>query len=484
MRATGTGLGEGTAVDRMVENGGRWTASRLTRRSFLGRMSQLAVLVAGGPAMATLLADRAEARVCGQTGVSPLCPTFDCDDVWGYCWYATGCCSDGLLKKICDCCAVAWPNVHGYCPDGTNVKCIVESCGSDPRVQTVAITRLSSDSVVEVAAMASGLRFPAAVPEVVLGDGDSALFGAVAMPLGVLVGGPVLLVGRGGLDGRVLGEIERLGARSAKIAGSALPPAIDAALVERGIAVERVGTAPEPEAFSAEVASWVYSRFGYRPCVCIENAGLSAEAAPLAAAFAAAGGWPLAVGAGSRGPAERTFLVGPEAVARAGEVVGAVPVGGATLGSIAQELASLNRVQERPVVDTVVLAPRGSGAALGAAGLAPVVLHEPGSLEGARDWLRANHPGARRIVLVGSSGSLDSGSHKELQSMVNGFEIDRLIGEAGQGLPVIEQPGPERVLGQARVGRAPAPAGPGSLPGSRVRLARRRRRPLRPLRRR
>src|SRR5687767_4760921 len=111
-----------------MEHLGRWTAARSTRRSFLGRMGKVAVMVASGPAVATLLADQAEARVCGQSGVSPKCATFDCDAVWGWCWYANGCCAGGLLKKICDCCEFAYPNVHGYCPTGHNVKCIVESC--------------------------------------------------------------------------------------------------------------------------------------------------------------------------------------------------------------------------------------------------------------------------------------------------------------------------------------------------------------------
>ena len=51
-------------------------------------------------------------------------------------------CAGGALKKICDCCRANHPNVHGYCPSGTNVLCIVESCGADPRVQVVALRRI------------------------------------------------------------------------------------------------------------------------------------------------------------------------------------------------------------------------------------------------------------------------------------------------------------------------------------------------------
>ena len=86
---------DATAIDRSVELLSRWLTVRTSRRSFLGRLARVAVLVATGPTLAVMLARRAEARVCGQTGVTPKCPTFDCDgedDVWGWCWYASpGC---------------------------------------------------------------------------------------------------------------------------------------------------------------------------------------------------------------------------------------------------------------------------------------------------------------------------------------------------------------------------------------------------------
>jgi hypothetical protein len=58
-----------SVLDDAVEQVGRWTAARFTRRSLFGRAGKAAVLVAGGPVIATLLVDRAEARVCGQSGV-------------------------------------------------------------------------------------------------------------------------------------------------------------------------------------------------------------------------------------------------------------------------------------------------------------------------------------------------------------------------------------------------------------------------------
>src|SRR5207249_10169348 len=63
-------------TDALAERAGRWTAARFTRRSLFGRVGRAAVMLAGGPAIATLLADPASARVCGQPGVSPKFSTY------------------------------------------------------------------------------------------------------------------------------------------------------------------------------------------------------------------------------------------------------------------------------------------------------------------------------------------------------------------------------------------------------------------------
>ncbi|MGI9597387.1 MAG: hypothetical protein ACR2QK_14585, partial [Acidimicrobiales bacterium] len=60
-------------LDGTVERLGRWTAARTTRRSFLHRLGQLAVFVAAGPTIAGLLIREAQARVCGQSGITPKC---------------------------------------------------------------------------------------------------------------------------------------------------------------------------------------------------------------------------------------------------------------------------------------------------------------------------------------------------------------------------------------------------------------------------
>src|SRR5688500_5480805 len=135
------------SIDATTERMGRWMAARMTRRHFVNRLAQVAISVAGGPGLAMAMPRTAEAGGCGKSGVPPRGPAYDGgypNSVWGWCWYASGnaCCAGGGLKKICDCCTRAWPNVHGYCPSGTNVRCIVESCYADPRVQTVPLVRV------------------------------------------------------------------------------------------------------------------------------------------------------------------------------------------------------------------------------------------------------------------------------------------------------------------------------------------------------
>ena len=51
------------SLDEGVERLSRWTAARLTRRSFFHRAGQVAMMVAAGPTVATILSRQAEARV-------------------------------------------------------------------------------------------------------------------------------------------------------------------------------------------------------------------------------------------------------------------------------------------------------------------------------------------------------------------------------------------------------------------------------------
>ena len=438
----------------VVEHAGRWTAARSTRRSFLGRVGRLGVLLAAGPAIADLLTDVAEARVCGQSGVSPQCPTYDCDDTWGWCWYAQGCCAGGALKKICDCCGVNWPNVHGYCPSGTNVKCIVESCGADPRLQTVVLRRMPVEGGEALSALVRAERFAGGSVAAVLTDAASSLAVAVAAPVGAVMGAPVLSVGRGPVSGAILGELRRLGAREVKVVGAELPTALDASLAAAGLDVERVGTALDIGPFSEQVGSWIRSVNGADRTVCVAGNGVSRAAAPVAAAFASLGGLPLVVGmTAARRVGTPSYLVGPEVAGRTGELPGSQGVGGGSVSRLSIALADLALGSGALSSNRVVLAPRTLPGLDALAGLgALVILHEPGSLDGARDWLAARASRVSRVDLVGAGGALGTGAYKELQSLMNDFQAYKLIGVGGQGLPVIPQPIAERPIGRARRG--------------------------------
>jgi hypothetical protein len=447
----------------------RWLARRSTRRSFLGRLGRTAVLVAGGSTLATLLVgDEAEARVCGQSGVSPKCPTYDCDDgIWGWCWYATGCCSGGELKKICDCCAPV-DNVHGYCPSGTNVACIVESCGTDPRVQVVAVRRVPTDEPAALSAGTSRAARPeGGATEVWLVEAGQWLLASVLATAGARRGIPVLLAPAGGasLGSALIAELQRLGTTKVVLQGPGLGAGVaaDAAryalAVERG-AVEVDGSVASLAALSEQLAVEAKAA-GVRRAVAVETAGTSLAAAPLAAGLAMAKGYPLIVGVDrtARPAMTLTYLVGPEAAARAGEVPGGHPVFEGTLATIAVACAQLAFGVERSGAGRVALVPdvlRGPAqlAALVAGG-GPILLHAPGGLDGVRDALFTHRDQLRAVAVAGAEGGLSTHSYYELQSLVNGFDAHKLIGVAGQGLPVIDQPLEERPVGLARRSSTP-----------------------------
>ncbi len=456
-----------TGFDAVVERFGRHLASRTTRRSFIERMAKVAVLVAGGPALVSLLADRAEARVCGQSGVAPKCPTFDCvgeGNVWGWCWYASGgCCSNGGLKKICDCCRLNHPFVHGYCPTGHNVLCIVESCRNDPRVLSVPIERLGGATGPAVAAALSRSRFAAGRGgTAVLTDEADALVSSTARPLAAVLDGPALLTARDQLSASTDDELRRLSVTEVVIVGPAIARTVDLALTTRGVVVRRVGSAADISALSVEVAREVLARGGSTRSWCVAPFGESAAAAPAASALAAHRRGPLVVGVEAAAALANegdgtvvTYLVGPGAAERAGEVAGGFPVRGANRLELAATLVRLAVATERLRGLTLHLVPEGSGSLAAAAGPGLVLWHPDGRLGGTFDVIARNHEGLSRAALVGTIGSFGDEGTYQLQSALNGFDTQFLQGQAGEGLPVRSQPESERPIGEARVAGAP-----------------------------
>jgi hypothetical protein len=423
----------------------------------MGWLGRGAVLVAGGSTFVGLLADRAEARVCGQSGVSPKCPTYDCvDAVWGWCWYANGCCAGGRLKKICDCCGKV-NNVHGYCPSGVNVKCIVESCGTDPRVQTVPIVRVQTDSPVAMATAFSRARFAKnAKPIVVISNSEDLLSCGIAATAAAALGGPLLLTAGGSLDAQVIAELQRLGSTDVRIIGLGMSASIDNTLTPYGRSVTRPFGGANHVDLSAEVANFVRDKTKTTRAVCVESTGSSLAMAPIAAAAAASKGMVFLVGVANAAARAKegivlTYMVGEEAASHANEVAGSKAVHSGDAFAVTAELAGHMTNTEHTNVASITLAPWNANAGL-AASPGVVIMHSrPGSLDGARDWMFASRPGFRQVYAVGATGGLNNDGYYEAQSLVNGFEAHLLIGVSGQGLPVISQPESERPLGQARL---------------------------------
>lgn len=442
------------SVDALVERAGRHTAARTSRRGFLAGLGRVGLVLAGGSTLLPFLADPAHARVCGQSGTAPRCPTYDCDETWGWCWYASGCCANGALKKICDCCAPNTPHPRGYCPSGTRVHCITESCGHDPRLQTVDLERIRETQRVRASVAVARHRFRGRVPVAVLGDADDDRFAAVAASLGRVAGGPVLLTGREELDGAVADTLSELGVAHA-VVGPRLSAEVEASLHQRGIRPERVDAEGDLAECAARAGVWSRGLTGTRRAVVILDDAPDDALGP-AAAFAHARRLPLLFGDGEP---TRTALAEPRDVTRTDVVTadGArarrFPGGEALTGADGPRTAVAIATAARAAGVSparVAMAPAGDvGSQTAAALLAtPLVLHDRSALGRATfDWLLDVRDRLAAVTVVGSDASLSDEARYQLQSVINEFEAHQLTGSAGEGLPVIPQPHDERPIG-------------------------------------
>ena len=438
--------------DVAVEYLGRWAAGRTTRRSFLNRMGQLAMFVAAGPSVANLLIREAQARVCGQSGVTPKCDTFDCngaDDVWGWCWYASdGCCRNDGLKKICDCCTVDYPNVHGYCPSGTNVRCIVESCGTDPRVLNVALTPIAWSG--GVGYHHNAIRAGHAIANrVVVADDANRWMQFIAAPLAGTLGVPLLGISASGPTEADLALLSSLGVSEVMVVG---PVASTETFAAHSMAVDEVTTETDLGLISRQVAARISAINDINRTVTVEVAGLSADAAPAAAALGALGGFPLIVGsANAAAVGYPTLYVGPEP-ADAGLISDRTKA--TSLVELSIELAELAAGLPNVSPHRIALAPAGGSDVIGLVNLAvPIVLHPLDRLGPLEAWIQdhsLSYGELTEIYYVDGPGRLVTEEYWKLQASANGFRVDQLTGVSGQGLPVHRQPLAERPIGMAR----------------------------------
>ena len=454
-------------VDLVTERAARWLAARTSRRTFLSTSAKVAIVGTGGVAISQMFSSRAEARVCGQSGTSPKCPTYDCvgpDVAWGWCWYASpGCCANGGLKKICDCCGRNYPNVHGYCPEGSNVYCVVESCLEDPRVQKVALERFVGASAVDISLARLGQRAASSAPTVVVASGLDVLTASIAAPIAGELGCPLVLVEPDALRPAISAELRRIGATDITVVGP-LDAAVRTALSEIG-RVQPITTSADVAVASAEAATWLITRSSRTEVVVIGAGGPSVAVAPAAAAFAVAGRRALVIGTDALGAVRANTrtdgpvtLIGDEVVARAGTISSSTSVPGGDPVAISVYLADrvLDAAQAASV--TIAFAPATTSAL--AAGLlpfgGPVVLHADTTVrDDLREWIisRRSRFGAADVVRSGNGALSDQGVY-ELQSALNGFDAHLLIGVDGMGLPVIAQPLDERPYGRVRVSGA------------------------------
>jgi hypothetical protein len=261
--------------------------------------------------------------------------------------------------------------------------------------------------------------------------------------------------------------VQRLRAGRAVLVGP-VPEGHAEELAAYGVAVERVGAADTLPETSRLVAEWVMARTGHRRATVVEP---STDAGHVAAAASSGGavGRPLVIGIDTAKAMGLTdaWKVGPQAAARRAEI-GGWSTTGTTRVDVSHQVASaaigaLNGA-------TVNLVPGGSvglAAAL-ASGTGVLLYHHDGALGAAYGWIVNHHERLARAVLGGSFGTLGDLGILELQSALHQFDVHRLQGVAGQGLPVVSQPLAEREIGRARIAGVPEPES-GSYWASRAR---------------
>jgi hypothetical protein len=469
-----------TTIDRLTESVARWTAKRTTRRSFLANAGRVAIVTAAGSAITAVLADQAQARVCGQSGVSPKCPTYDCvtPGFWGYCWYASpGCCANGGLKKICDCCLTGWPNVQGYCPTGSAVYCVVESCLEDPRVQTVALDRwIATDPVLAGIERTKSLK---SATIVVLANASETLASVLAVPVASELNAPILGISVNAIPGEVLAEITRLGATTVVVAAPGLNAGVlDVLTSLAGVTVENIAPTAAAGDFavaSLEIARWLQTRTQRPDIVVIGTNGEAASLGPAAAAYARGLRAPILIGTDAArafvSEVPRELTVTAIGTSLQGEFPAKTSFTKGSLVEISRLLA--DRVIERDSGSITVGFASATTGGFGyvVAANSVVLLHEAGPFtDEFREWINTRRRRFSRGELCTSApAAYDNANIYLLQSALNGFDAHQLAGGGGDGLPVYSQPLEEQAIGRARVsGELPTTVVPAKLYRKRV----------------
>jgi hypothetical protein len=401
------------------------------------------------------------------------------------------------MKKICDCCLLNYPNVHGYCPTATNVYCIVESCGTDPRLQTAAITTLNGTNNDWLYSEIGAIRYPNGCTVAILTDASDELVQAVAIPVAELSQSPIVLCSPFGAAQSVLDRIAATGATTVRIIGANISGTVDTALSFAGYTVQRVGSSTNIATFSQEVATWFLSQVPSTPEVVVYAEPLPGEnprrigddlvrlaqssddditsasigpfeqrwRLPFVTAFAARRREPLIIGIDAAVALGRNCIaVGSTAAALQifGSGVFTVSViKGANEFELSVQLAA---VASRPGLGDVLelamctddFTPKLGLAATGK----PLLVYKWNDVDsggGYFQWRRAAQGSPTRLnrLWLSSWGwPISANEFWKMQAYLNGFDAHLLVGVSGQGLPVISQPFSERPIGFAYVGPA------------------------------
>ena len=119
--------------------------------------------------------------------------------------------------------------------------------------QSASAHRIAGASRTATAAELSRTAWPSGAATVVLARADAYADALAGSPLAAAMDAPVLLTSSDGLSADVATEVARLGADHAVLLGGegAVGPAVAAALVDRGLSVERIGGASRYETAAA-----------------------------------------------------------------------------------------------------------------------------------------------------------------------------------------------------------------------------------------
>jgi putative cell wall-binding protein len=309
------------------------------------------------------------------------------------------------------------------------------------------IPRLAGVDRVETAIEVSKRGWPDGAHDVVLASGSQYAEALPASVLAAKLDAPELLMTTATLPAAVADELDRLHAARVTVVGS-VPTSVDSALAQRGLEVDRVGSAGDAVATAVAIAHEVGGGAGVAVLVNLDRFADGVSASALAAGH----GWPIMLTSATLVPqatvdawrslgVDRVVLIGGTGVIveKVEDFVrdsGGCETGAPGSPCIAERVAGVDRyatsvattlrslaIGDRSVtnvlLDTGTAYPDALASGPLAARLAGVALLVDGSGhlgDGAsRDYLSAHKDAMRDVAIVGGSGAVTSGADRAIQ---------------------------------------------------------------------